>query len=101
MGNNDEVNEYAKAGGDTEPETAAAIKARNDALEAYNEKVGEVEKKLADAKQEAQEAHAQLEADLAEQTPELTAHDVTMDAISSGSTEQQEAPKKSSAKASS
>ena len=49
----DEVTQYAFEGGDTEEETSAEIKRRNEALQSLADKNREVQAKVAEAQQEA------------------------------------------------
>jgi len=67
----DEVNQFAHEGGDTEPETAAAIKARNEASDAMAEETRKHNEALAAARQEHADKMAELEAKAMEETPEI------------------------------
>ena len=63
----DEVNQYAFEGGDTEKETAAEIRKRNEALQTLAEKNRETMQKAADARQEAYDDSIKTERDTMEQ----------------------------------
>lgn len=68
----DEVNQYAAEGGDTEPETAKAIKARNEALQAHKDELADIAQTVVEAQVAAQESVAKAEAALAETNFDLT-----------------------------
>lgn len=68
----DEVNQFAFEGGDTEPETAKVIKARNEALQALKDKNTETQQKAVEAQQEAYANQIQAEREVAIDMPDLT-----------------------------
>jgi hypothetical protein len=57
----DEVNQKAFDGGDTEPGTAAVIKARNEALQGYNDKLRDVGQQIQAATDEGYQAGLEAE----------------------------------------
>src|SRR5262245_56349304 len=57
----DEVNQFAFDGGDTEKETGAIIKARNEALQGYNDKLKDVGQQIQTATDEGYQAALEAE----------------------------------------
>ena len=67
----DEVNQYAFEGGDTEAETAAEIKKRNEALQTYSDKNNELFTEIGDKQNEVYAAAVEAEKQVAESTNAL------------------------------
>jgi hypothetical protein len=99
----EDANAYAFEGGDTEPETAKEIKARNDAVQQLHEQQIEHAKQREEQRQEALDHAAKAEEAVFADTPELigAASVEARKAVSEGSSESSAKPKASSKKQSS